>query len=182
MFKKVFGISILVLTLVLFFSFPFLSNFTNKNLSEISIKESPTQPWFLENEKEKFALVYFGYVGCTTVCIPSLTEIAEIYKKLDEKNLNIPFYFANIDYKIPSNLPDIFAKSFDKRFNGIYNDSSQINKLKQDFNLLINESVLEITHSSNLYLFKRENDSYKLYKIYITHPYDIKLLIKALSN
>jgi protein SCO1/2 len=182
MLKNSLGFIILFILLSLFFLFPFAGNWAAKSLSEITVKNSPSEPWFLKNEKEPYVLVYFGYVGCTMICIPSLEEIANTYKKIDKKKLNIPFYFANIDSDQAKDLPDSFVKSFDKRFKGIYNNYEQINKLKQDFNLIINENRIEISHSSNLYLFKREKKQYKLHKIYITHPYDDKLLLNTILN
>lgn len=182
MIKRFLGPIILFTIIVIFFLFPFTATWMNKSLSELTIKNSPQEPWFLKEEKAKYVLVYFGYVGCTTICIPSLNEIQKLYKKIDEKKINLPFYFVNIDPKLPSNLPEHYIKSIDSRFHGIYNDYQQLNKLKQDFNLAIQESKIEISHSSNLYLFKKENEKYKLYKIYITHPYDEELLLKALQN
>ena len=71
---------------VLFFLFPFISNYSNNSFSEISVKNSPPEPWFLKNETAQYVLVYFGYVGCTMICIPSLDEIKDIYKRINEKS------------------------------------------------------------------------------------------------
>lgn len=182
MIKRFLGPIVLVTIIGMFFLFPFIASWMNKSLSELTIKNSPQQPWFLKEEKAKYVLVYFGYVGCSTVCTVSLNDIKELYKEIDKKEIDLPFYFINVDPKLPSNMPEHFAKSFDSRFHGIYSDIKQLNKLKQDFNLTIQETEIEISHSSNLYLFKKEDEQYKLFKIYITHPYDKELLLKALQN
>jgi len=179
--KKFIGPILLAVTLLLLFLFPFTTSFIDKS-SEIAIKNPPSSPWFLKDEKSKYALVYFGYVGCTTICIPSLNEIQEVYKSLDEQNLNIPFYFINIDPKQDPELPQLFVSSFDKRFNGIYLNRLQLEILKKEYNLAISEGSIEITHSSNLFLFKQKNNTLLLHKIYITHPYDEEKLIETILN
>lgn len=176
--KNIFGGVIFTVLLLSLFLFPFATSFFDKSLSEISVKDSNYSPWYLSNEKKDYALVYYGYVGCTTICIPSLKEIIDLYKKIDERNLDIPFYFVNIDPTIDPELPNLFVKSFDKRFNGVYLDNEQLKIEEKEFNLLISKGKLEINHSSNLYLFKKTNSRFLLDKIYITHPYDDKALLK----
>lgn len=182
MSKRILGPIVLFSLLTMFFLFPFAANFMDKSLSEITVKNSPHEPWFLKNEKEKYVLVYFGYVGCTEICIPSLDEINQLYKKIDEKKIDIPFYFVNIDPRQEKTLPDFFARSYDERYHGIYNTYQQLNKLRADYNLFIQETQIDISHSSNLYLFKKERNQYRLHKIYITHPYDEKLILKAIED
>lgn len=181
MIKKFTGPFLLVLILLLLFLFPFATSFVDKS-SQVNIKNPPPSPWFLKDEKSKYALVYFGYVGCTTICIPSLNEIKELYKSLDKINLYIPFYFVNIDPKQDPELPQLFVESFDKRFNGIYLTRNQLEDLEKQYNLAINEGSIEISHSSNLFLFKQKDKKHLLNKIYITHPYDEEKLIETILN
>lgn len=182
MSRRFLGPFILFLILGLFFLFPFASSWLDKSLSVIKIKNSPAQPWFLENEKSPYALVYFGYVGCTDICVPSFGDIQKVYEKIKENNLHLPFYFVNIDPKQSPDLIKYFAKSYNKDFKGIYSSYKQLKNLEKNFNLQIQNMDVEIFHSSNLYLFKKYKNKYKLDKIYITHPYDINNILKTISN
>ncbi|MGA1932097.1 SCO family protein [Arcobacter sp. YIC-464] len=179
--KKILGLSLLFVSFLAMFSFPFISNFIDKS-TQIIVKDSPKQPWFLDDEKEDYALVYFGYVGCSTVCILSLNEITDIYKDIDKQKIDLPFYFVNINPSQSKELVQSFVKSFDKRFNGIYLNQNELENIRKAFNLLIIENKIDITHSSNLYLFKKQKNEYKLHRIYITKPYDKELLLETITS
>ncbi len=120
------------------------------------------------NSKNENLLVFFGYVGCVDVCTPRLKEISEIYDELKNK-IDIDFYFINLTDSISDDIADIYVKNFNKNFNGIQLSKVDLENLKSDFNVfsiksLTNEDELE--HTSFLYYLKKEDNVYRIKKIF----------------
>jgi protein SCO1/2 len=121
-----------------------------------------------KNDKNENLMVFFGYVGCVDICTPRLKEISEIYNDLKDK-MNIDFYFINLTDSVSSDIADIYVKNFNENFKGIQLSKVDLEKLKSDFNVfsiksLINENELE--HTSFLFYLKKENNVYRIKKIF----------------
>ncbi len=181
--KIIFGIFLITLMLstLLFTAFPSL--YSNNETGKI-YKQVDTNFNFLKNEDSEYVLLYFGYVGCTTICSPALNEISQIYKKLDKNKFT--FYFVNLQENIPKENVDLFAKVFDEDFTGIYLNNQEIKKIINTLNIKFVPSMLdkyEIDHSGFLHVLKKEeNNIYQQKFIYTTRPLQIEEIIKDLNN
>ena len=111
-----------VLVVMLSFSFTFFD--VNKN-KRIDSRQKISLP-FSTNKHIKVVLLYFGYVGCTKICVPSLTEISEIYNKVNNTD-KVEFYFINIS-EDGSGVKE-FANSFQKNFIGLQLSKEETEKL-----------------------------------------------------
>lgn len=152
--------------------FPLMAEYMGENTRSIKVNIPSISPTFLKEEQAQAVLLYFGYVGCTSVCIPALNDIAPMYTRLQKKFPSLGFYFVNLNSTQPSDWPSSFAKSFHPDFHGIYTTAPDAERLERDFNLAVTSNDQEMGHSSNLYLMIKENNSYTLKRIYSTHPYD----------
>lgn len=179
--QKMIG-SILLLSAVLFLMlFPLFGHFLDKSGSTVHMEKKGIQPWFLEKEGSKAVYIYFGYVGCTSICIPSLNELSPLYTKIQSKSDKTAFYFVNLNPTQPHEWVEPFAKSFHSDFKGVYATVNQTNTLERDFNLAVTDGD-EMSHSSNLYLMVRENNGYVLKRIYTTHPYAEKVILEDIER
>jgi len=169
--KNMAGALLLLLMVGLLMIFPLTAQFLGKESQSIVMDNGTISPPFLDHETSKVVLVYFGYVGCTAICIPTLNEFAPMYRKIVAKSPDLSFYFVNLNPTQPADWADVFAKSFHPDFHGIYATLKEVNTLERDFNLAVSENNGEMGHSSNLYLMVRENHRYVLKRIYMTHPY-----------
>ncbi len=169
--KTIAGIILLSTMLGLLLLFPVMAGLMGKNTHSIEVNMPSITPPFLKNEHSKAVLLYFGYVGCTAICIPTLNEIAPIYSRLHTQFPSLSFYFVNLNPTQPSDWPESFAKSFHPDFHGIYTTKSEIKTLEQDFNLAVTANNEGLGHTSNLYLMIKEDNHYTLRRIYTTHPY-----------
>lgn len=179
--QKMIG-SILLLSVIAFLmTFPLVGHFLDESGSAIHMQKEGIEPWFLEKEESKAVYIYFGYVGCTSICIPALNELSPLYRKIQAKTDKTAFYFVNLNPTQPSEWVEPFAQSFHKDFKGIYLSVDQTNKIEQDFNLAVTDGD-EMSHSSNLYLMVREKNAYVLKRIYTTHPYSEKAIFDDIKR
>ena len=170
--KTIAGVILLFLMLGLLMIFPVIAGFMGKNAHVIEVNMPAVSPPFLKEEQAQAVLLYFGYVGCTTVCIPVLKEMTPMYARLKQQFPSLGFYFVNLNTTQSADWPDSFARSFHPDFHGVYATKTEIEKFERDFSLAVTASDQEMGHSSNLYLMIKENDHYALRRIYTTHPYD----------
>ncbi len=177
----------MIATLLLFgvitflFLFPLFAHFLGDRGGVVRLEKEGIEPWFLEAERSKAVLLYFGYVGCTSICIPTLNELAPLYQKIKSRHPGIAFYFVNLNPTQPSEWVEPFAKSFHPDFHGIYATLEQSDRLERDFNLAVSEGA-EMRHSSNLYLMVLEKNHYVLKRIYTTHPYPEKTILEDIKR
>lgn len=170
--KTIAGAILLFLMLGLLMIFPLMAGYMGKNTHAIDVNMPAITPPFLKEERAQVVLLYFGYVGCTTVCIPTLNETAPMYERLRHRFPSLEFYFVNLNPTQPQDWPEPFAKSFHPDFHGVYATKTEIDQLERDFNLAVTANDQEMGHSSNLYLMIKESNHYTLRRIYTTHPYD----------
>lgn len=174
--------SFLLLGVVTFlFLFPLFAHFLGESGGVIRTEKEGIEPWFLKDEKSKTALLYFGYVGCTSICIPTLNEISPLYRKIKEDKHDSAFYFVNLNPTQPFEWVEPFAASFHPDFHGVYATVPQTDQLERDFNLAVSEGD-EMAHSSNLYLMVREKNHYVLKRIYTSHPYPEKAILEDIAR
>ena len=180
--KNIAGLILFILTFSLLLIFPIVAQFLGKNGNSVTITQSDITLPFLEHEKANAVFVYFGYVGCTSICIPTLNEFTPMYQRIHQLFPESAFYFVNLNPTQPKEWVEPFAKSFDPSYHGIYANKSETEKYERDFNLAVTSDDEEMAHSSNLYLLIREHDRYRLKRIYITHPYSEEQILNDLKE
>lgn len=164
------GSIILLSMLALLAVFPLSAGLLGEKAHALDAPANRLNPWFLKDETASAVLVYFGYVGCTSICIPALNELAPLYRKIQRRSDDVSFYFVNLNPTQDPQWAEPFARSFHPDFKGVYADLRQVSRLEKDFNLAISGES-EMSHSSNLYLMVRNGSGYELKRIYTTHPY-----------
>jgi protein SCO1 len=162
--------------------FPLTAHFFGEETRSVKIDKSDLFIPFLEDEKAKAVFIYFGYVGCTTICIPTLNEFTPMYRRIHRKYPNSAFYFVNLNPTQPKEWVEPFVKSFYNSFHGIHASKSEVQRYERDFNLAVTLENTEMSHSSNLYLLIRDNDRHRLKRIYVTHPYSEEQILDDLEN
>merc|ERR1711879_607930 len=90
--KITMGVFLIIISFLTIFISVLPSIYSNNNAGKV-VKVVDVNFDFLKKEKTPYALLYFGYVGCYTVCPPALNEISQIYKSLDKKKKIFFFFF-----------------------------------------------------------------------------------------
>ena len=161
----------LVFSMLILLGFPLLF-MTSKTQGVLDVRES-IYILLKPKQKEDVIFLYFGFVGCTTICEPSLTEISKIFtKNVSDK---VGFYFINIANQETD--AQSFAQSFNPRFNGLNLKHKELNQLMAELKVYSSAPLYdggETSHSGHLYLIKKSSSDFILKKIYYTRPFNIK--------
>lgn len=180
--KKLFGVFFIILSFLSIFFIGYINQFLGNSSGKVVINKDLNKDllYFIKDDN-KYVLLYFGYVGCTTICEPSLTELSKLGNTLDKNG--IAFYFLNIKPSIDKDVVENYSKYFYKNFNGIYLNSDNLKKISDAFNLkysnvLIND--FEINHTGYLYLIEKVEGGYILKNMYTNRPFDIENISKDL--
>jgi len=179
-----------IILAVIFFLFlviavPLLQSlfFTQQTSGKMVIEQRIDAPYLQKSDKD-FILVFFGYVGCVKVCTPVLHELSDFYESKGFAPIKpfVTFSFINLIPELESNQPEMFAKSFNPEFNGIYLSQKELMTVDRQFALFFSKSlrdVEEIDHSDHLYLIERQKNGLLILKnIYTMHPLNKDIIIK----
>lgn len=151
--------------------------FTDAKQGKVTLNEKVTLP-FKVDENTDVVLLYFGYVGCRTICVPSLEEIAKIYSKIDDRS-KVSFYFINISED--ETQADRFAKYFHKEFVGLQLPKKDVSSLMTTLRAYSSDPLIQggdIYHTGYLYLItKSKINDLTLKNMYYTRPFNEESII-----
>lgn len=164
----------------------FVSSIFSKGLSVVN-KNIPIENEFINNFTDEGLIVFFGYVGCNTVCTPRLSELSLVMNNISDKvKKKFQFIFINLKYSKYDDQADLFVKSFNDGFKGYTLSEEKTKKLAKEFGSYYSTSLLdknEINHTNNLYFLKKNKKKFILKAIY-TNPkidkYDLERILKGI--
>lgn len=139
---------------------------------------------FLKKEKSELVLVYFGYVGCTRVCMPALHDLADIDHEIKKQNFqHIPsVWFVNMTPKMDSLSVQSWAESFDKNFKSYAPNEVELKDMVHTLNLVYTHLGVEAEHMPYAYLIRKNGHRYELVYIYTSTPYNRRLILKDIGE
>lgn len=161
--------------------------FARQTQGKITVEKTVVAPYLLSTKKRLF-LVFFGYVGCTKVCMPMLERLDEFYRSPDFHSVrdDVGVVFVNLMPGVDSHAPEAFARSFNPEFEGVYLDHRQLLTIDRDFRLFFARSMIhpdEIDHSDFLYLVEKMPDGeLRLDAIYHTRPLNTRMVVRDVSS
>lgn len=181
--KKIFGYFLIVFTFFFLIALGFPQLYTSEETVGRVQSERSIELDIFQEEDGTVVLMYFGYVGCTTICAPAMYEIDKIYKSIPSKKVKV--YFVNLSDIEDKELPELYAKQFNENFHGIYLDTKALKNLTRKMNIVFANSPVdptEISHTGYLYLLQKNKDNYQQKYIYTTKPFNLKLIKKDIKN
>lgn len=143
---------------------------------------------YLNVGKKEYLIVFYGYVGCTHVCMPIMDDLKKFYLSEEFKpyQSKTDFVFVNLLPKVDKALPDQFAKTYHKDFYGVHLSEAELAKLDKELQLFFTKDdgkTLDIDHSDHIYVIQRlQNGTFKLVNLYTTHPLREEFIINDLTN
>jgi len=174
-------VSLLVVIILVILGFPLLL-LTEDRQGKVSFEENIELPFNVKNEIEVI-LLYFGYVGCETICMPSLEEIALISDEFNDSK-KVAFYF--IDIAKDSDGAKEYAHYFHKKLIGLDLEQNETFKLMSDLKAYSSDSLRgdgEISHTGYLYLIKNSRQqNFELKYMYYTRPFDTKSIVTDIKK
>lgn len=178
-------IILIITALIVVFSLGFpLAVLSGNKQGKVTLNEKINLP-FKVKDNTKIILLYFGYVGCSTICEPSIKEISSVYNGLlDEQKGGVSFYF--IDITKNGNMAKEFAHYFNDSFIGLNLDTKSTAILMANLRAYSSDSITgngDISHTGYLYMIKQtQKQSFELKTIYITRPFDSVSIVQDITK
>jgi protein SCO1/2 len=171
------------LMVVFSLGFP-LAMLSGNKQGKVILNEKVNLPFEIK-DNTKIILLYFGYVGCRTICEPSLKEISSVYEGLaDTQKDDVSFHF--IDITKNGKMAKEFAHYFNDSFIGLDLDTKSTAKLMADLRAYSSDSITgngDMSHTGYLYLIKQtQKQSFELKIIYITRPFDSVSIVQDITK
>lgn len=180
--KSIFVKSLLLIAafaLLFGLGFPLLS-LGAKTQGKVAFDEEIHLPFELKSET-KVALLYLGYVGCQSICMPSLSESAELFSELNASK--VAFYFVNISKEGVGAAE--FAAHFHKDFQGLQLTPKETMELSRSLRAYSSEPLslgADTYHTGYLYLISHKEGKTRLKAMYYTRPFDKASIISDIQK
>lgn len=110
----------------------------------------------------KVTLLYFGYTFCPDVCPMTLSNVAQVVRKLGPAGSDVRALFVTVDPARDS-LPVLkrYAEAFGPGVDGLRGTADELTALTRRYRVAYSVSAAspghayEVTHSSGIYVFDR---------------------------
>jgi protein SCO1/2 len=110
----------------------------------------------------RIVLLYFGYTNCPDVCPTTLTNVADILKRLGPAARDVCVLFVTVDPNRDT-LPVLaqYVKNFAPQIEGLRGTPDQLAALARRYRVVYSvqpataDHPYEVTHSSGIYVFDR---------------------------
>ncbi|MGZ8273714.1 MAG: SCO family protein [Burkholderiaceae bacterium] len=121
------------------------------------------KPRSLADFRGKVVVVFFGYTQCPDVCPTTLSDMAEVKKRLgpDGDKLQVIFVTLDPDRDTPQVLSQ-YVPAFDPAFIGLYGTRDETAAVAKDFKVFYQkvpgktETSYTMDHTAGSYVFDRE--------------------------
>lgn len=167
LFYKLFILFIIIfLPIVILFFYSKSHTFIEKNKS--LSKE------YLNYFSDGYTILYVGYTGCTTVCMPRLNELSNVQRVLNDRGYkNIEYLFLDLREFKKQDSED-FLKAFYGKFNVLFLKENLKKKFLRELEFYFSKSLWnsnEFEHTSYLYLIKKQKDNLQLNGVVMQYPF-----------
>jgi len=180
--KTLSGVALIVMAfgLIAALAFPSLSDSAHAGRIE---KKIPLAFSFLKDEKARLVLIYFGYVGCTRVCTPALSDLAQIYRLRKIASADHPpaLWFINMTPQMDSAAVQSWAEHFDPDFKSYAPSETELQRIAQTLNLIYTNLGVESEHMPYAYLAQKTDNGYEVVYIYTSSPYNRNVMLKDME-
>ena len=125
---------------------------------------------FTLSDSSKAKIVFFGFLNCPDICPTTLTEVANLLKKLEGLSKNIDPIFITVDpTRDTPELLKNYLSFFDERIIGLTGTQEEIEKVSNQYHVYYsyqNKSKVEdytVNHTANMYLIDEKNNVEKIF-------------------
>ena len=136
---------------------------------DFTLKDQYNNNFTLSNSS-KVKIVFFGFLNCPDICPTTLTEVANLLKKLEGLSKNIDPIFITVDpTRDTSELLKNYLSFFDERIIGLTGTQEEIEKVSNQYHVYYsyqNKGKVEdytVNHTANIYLIDEKNNVEKIF-------------------
>lgn len=130
---------------------------------EFQLTDHTGKPRTLADFRGKVVVLFFGYTQCPDVCPTTLSELAEVSKRLGADAERMQVLFVTVDPE--RDTPDLLARyvpAFDRSFLGLYGDAEATARTAKEFKILYQKQPGQtpdsytMDHSAGTFVFDPE--------------------------
>ena len=114
----------------------------------------------LADYRGKVVVLFFGYTQCPDVCPTTLSELAEVMRRLGPDAKKVQVLFATIDpERDTAELLSNYVPAFDPSFVGLYGDAAATARTAKEFKVIYQKqpgptpSTYTMDHSAGTFVF-----------------------------
>ena len=158
---------------------------------ELALNDHTGKPRTLADYRGKAVVVFFGYTQCPDFCPTTLSELAEVMKRLGPDADRVQVLFVTVDPE--RDTKEILAQyvpAFDPRFVGMYGDAAATARTAKEFKVIYQKQPgatpgsYTVDHSAGTYIFDPQG-RLRLYVSYGQGPdvfaHDLRELLHSAS-
>jgi len=127
---------------------------------DFALTDHNGKPRTLADYRGKVVVLFFGYTQCPDVCPTTLTELAEVMKRLGPDATKVQVLFATIDpERDTADLLSHYVPAFDPSFVGLYGDADATARTAKEFKIFYQKqpgptpSTYSMDHSAGTFVF-----------------------------
>lgn len=186
--KLYFGIGLILFNASWIFILPFvgMDTFLNRRL----LTQRDVKATFLTDTGTDTELVFWGYVGCNTICPVTLSFLSSIYNthqtEYPDHRLGVSFVGLPLPgEKNSQRVVDNWAKKYNADFKGFSLTGPEFSQTLQEFGVSFAPSFTnpkEINHSGYIYLLQKVDSRWVLRETYTEYPPNSERILEDLRQ
>ena len=156
---------------------------------DFHLTDAAGKPRSLADYRGKAVVIFFGYTQCPDVCPTTLSELAEVMKKLGPDADRVQVLFVTVDpQRDTPELLSTYVPAFDPRFAGLYGDAAATERTAKEFKIIYQKQpgptpgTYSVDHSAGTYIYDPQG-RLRLYVSYGQGPdvfaHDLRELLKG---
>ena len=127
---------------------------------------------FLSESENDIEILFFGFVGCASVCPSSLSMLATLLESQNKfkssARVGATFVDINLSGAVDETQVENYSRLFSDKIRGINPDEKDLEKMKREFSLRITSnrrSEEMITHTDHYFVLARSSDGWKVVRV-----------------
>lgn len=127
---------------------------------------------FLSDSQNDIEIVFFGFVGCASVCPTSLTMLGSLLDSQDRfinnTRVGATFVDVNLSKSVSITQVESYSRLFSDKIRGINPDAELLEKLKKEFSLRVTNNRRSedlITHTDHYFVLAKSSNGWSVVRI-----------------
>jgi len=127
---------------------------------------------FLSESENDIEILFFGFVGCASVCPSSLTMLATLLESQDKfvksARVGATFVDINLSGTVDETQVENYSRLFSNKIRGINPDEKDLEMMRRDFSLRITSNRRTedlITHTDHYFVLAKSTDGWSVVRI-----------------
>ena len=116
---------------------------TGKQINEFTLKQNKHDSFTLDNLKNKWSLMFFGYTHCPDVCPTTLATLKQVHAIFEKQNATPPqIIFVSVDPErdLPETIAE-YVRYFNEDFIGVTGEISELEKLAKNLGIYFKKAA-----------------------------------------